>query len=258
MPAPRYFELAHRRGGELADPVALLGIQRGRGGFLEHLLVAALQRAVALAEMHAGAAAVAQHLDLDMARPAEILLEVDGVVAEGGLGLGAGQREGLARRLGVLDHLHAAAAAAGHRLDQHRIADLLAERHDLVDRADRPGRARHQRQAELLGGLLGHDLVAHHADVLRRGADEGEAVRLDRFGEAGVLRQEAVAGMDGVGAGDGRGRQDRRDVEVAVARRRRADADRFVGQAHMHGVAVGGRMHRHGLDAHLAAGAVDA
>ena len=144
------------------------------------------------------------------------------------------------------------------RLDQHRPADLAAERHDLVERTDRSGRARHQRQAELLGGLLGDDLVAHHADVLRRRADEGEAVRLDRFGEAGVLGQEAVAGMDGVDAGDGRGRQDGRDVEIAVARRRRADADRFVGQPHMHGVAVGGRMHRHGLDAHLAAGAMDA
>ena len=59
----------------------------------------------------------------------------------------------------------------------------------------------------------------------RRRADEGEAVRLDDLGEAGVLRQEAVAGMDRVGAGDGRGREDRRDVEIAVARRRRADAD---------------------------------
>ena len=81
---------------------------------------------------------------------------------------------------------------------------------------------------------------------------------LDHLGELGVLRQEAVAGMDRVGAGDGRGGQDRRDVEIAVARRRRADADALVGQAHMHGVGVGGRMHGHGLDAHLAAGAVDA
>ena len=48
--------------------LALLGVEGRRGGLLEHLLVAALQRAVALAEMHAVAVAVAQHLDLDMAR----------------------------------------------------------------------------------------------------------------------------------------------------------------------------------------------
>ncbi len=62
----------------------------GRGaGLLPDLLVAALQRAVALAQMHGVALAVAEHLDLDVARAGEILLEIDGVVAEGGLGLGA-------------------------------------------------------------------------------------------------------------------------------------------------------------------------
>ena len=156
-------ELAHGRRGQFADPVALLGVEGGRGRLLQDLLVAALQRAVALAEMHAGAQAIAQHLDLDVARPRKVLLEVDRIVAEGGLGLGAGEREGLGCAVGIVDHLHAAPAAAGHRLDQHRPADLGAERHDLLDRVDRAGRARHQRQAEFLGGLLGHDLVAHHA-----------------------------------------------------------------------------------------------
>jgi hypothetical protein len=39
-----------------------------RGAFLPDLLVAALQRAVALAEMDGAAAAVAENLDLDVAR----------------------------------------------------------------------------------------------------------------------------------------------------------------------------------------------
>ena len=129
--------------------------------------MAALQRAVALAEMHAFAVAVAQHLDLDVARRAEILLEVDRVVAEGGLGLGAGQREGLGRLVGGCSTTFmprppppaTALISTGQPI-------LLAQRHDLLERSDRPGRARHQRQAELLGGLLGDDLVAHHADVL--------------------------------------------------------------------------------------------
>ena len=63
----------------------------------------------------------------------EILLEIDRIVAEGGLGLGAGQRKASAADVGVVDHLHAASAAAGHRLDQHRPADLAAERHHLFD-----------------------------------------------------------------------------------------------------------------------------
>ena len=46
----------------------------------------ALQRAVALAEMDDIALPVAEELHLDVARPVEIALEIDGVVTERGLG----------------------------------------------------------------------------------------------------------------------------------------------------------------------------
>ena len=75
-------------------------------------------------------------------------------------------------------------------------------------------------------------------------------------GELGVLGQEADSGVDRIGSGDGRRRR-WPDVEIAVARGRRPDAHAFVGQPHMHGVGVGGGMDRHGVDTHLAAGAVD-
>ncbi len=124
-------ELAHGVGGQLADPVALLGVEGGRGRFLQHLLVAALQRAVALAEMDAGALPVAQHLDLDMARPRRgTSRHRPRSLLKARLGLGARQREGLRRLPRRLDHLHAASAAAGDGLDQHRPADLGAELDD--------------------------------------------------------------------------------------------------------------------------------
>ena len=88
-------QIAHRLGDRLADHVAGGGVERGRGAFLPDLLMAALQRAVALAEMDGVALAVAEHLDLDVARPLQIFLEIDRVVAEGGLGLGARGRERL-------------------------------------------------------------------------------------------------------------------------------------------------------------------
>ena len=56
-------------------------------GFLPDLLMAPLQRAIALAQMHGAALAVAQHLDLDVARLLEILLDIDIAIAEGRLGL---------------------------------------------------------------------------------------------------------------------------------------------------------------------------
>ena len=81
---------------------------------------------------------------------------------------------------------------------------------------------------------------------------------LDHGRELRILGQEPDAGMNGVGAGDGGCRNDRRHVEIGIARRRRADADGFVGEPHMHGIGIGRRMHGHGADTHLAAGAVDA
>ena len=64
-------------------------VERGRGAFLQHFLMAALQRAIALAKMNGIALAVAEHLDFDVARLLQIFFDVDGVVAESGLGFGA-------------------------------------------------------------------------------------------------------------------------------------------------------------------------
>src|SRR5690606_37041541 len=46
-----------------------------------------------------------------------------------------------------------------------------------------------------------------------------------------------------------------RDVQVALARRRRPNANRLIRKANVFEVAVGSRVHGHGLDAQLAAGA---
>ena len=85
--------------------------------------------------------------------------------------------------------------------------------------------------------------------------DEVHVVLAENFGKARILREKAVAGMHGVGAGDLAGGKQRRNIEVAVLGRRRPDADAFVGEPHMHGVFVRGRMHRDGGNAKLLAGA---
>jgi hypothetical protein len=63
--------------------------------------------------------------------------------------------------------------------------------------------------------------------------------------------------MDGAGVGDFGGGDDRRHVQVAQCRGRRADADRFVGELDVLGVAVGLGIDGDRLDAHFAAGALD-
>ena len=58
-----------------------------RRGLLDDLLMPALQRAIALAEMHRGAVRVGHHLDLDVPRILDVLLDVDRAVAKPGLTL---------------------------------------------------------------------------------------------------------------------------------------------------------------------------
>jgi hypothetical protein len=120
--------------------------------------------------------------------------------------------------LGVARDLHAAPAAARRRLDQHRIADLVRPRAALLEVGDAAIGAGHAGHAEALHGLLGGDLVAHDADMLGGRADEDQLVLLDDLGELGVLRQEAVAGVDRLGAGDLAGGDDRGNVEIAARR----------------------------------------
>src|SRR5262249_11630673 len=104
---------------------------------------------------------------------------------------------------------------------------------------------------------LGHrgaraDLVAHEAHGVGRRADPGQLALGTDLRELGVLGQEAVAGVDRVGAGDLGGADDRWDVEVALARRRRADAHRLIGELDVERARVGGRVDRDRLEPHLA------
>ena len=220
--------------------------------------MAPLERAIALAEMDRLAVAVAEDLKLDMARIAEIFFHIDGRVAERRLGLAACLAHQRFEAVLGCAHLHAAPAAARRRLDDHRIADLGGNRLRLGDIVDRAVGARHQRQAQRTRRPLRLHLVAHNADMLGLGADEDDVVVLDDVGEFGVLAQKTITGMDRVGAGDFGGRDDIGNVEIAFAGGRRADANRFVGEPHMHCVAVRGRMHRDRLDPHFMAGAVNA
>src|SRR5262245_65924165 len=90
------------------------------------------------------------------------------------------------------------------------------------------------------------------------GHAEEKVMLLEDLGKARVLGKETVTGMDGVGAGDFAGCEQRRNIEIAVARGRWADANALVGEPNVHGVIVGGRVHRYGGNAKLLAGAQDA
>ncbi len=127
------------------------------------------------------------------------LLEEHGRVAEGGLGLAHAGLERVAQVLAALDPPHTSSATTGHRLREDREADLLGGRHEGLEVGARLG-ALERGQTGLLGGGDGAGLVA--GQVQHRGGrtDERDAGVGAGLGEVRVLGQEAVAGVDRVGA----------------------------------------------------------
>ena len=218
-----------------------------------------LHRAVAIAQIQRILVLVGKHLDFDVPRFLQVFLHVHRGIAEGRLRFGARGIDRMNQCCFGMHDAHAAAAAAARRLDDHRVTDLPCDLDDFFGVfGQRAVHARHHRYAGLFHRVFRADLVAHQTDGFSPGPDEGETALLDPFGEVGVFRKEAVAGMDGLGIGHLGGTDDRRDIEVTAAGLRGPDAYRLVGKTHVFGLGIRFGMHDHGLDAHFAAGALDA
>ncbi len=188
---------------------------------------------------------VGDHLRLDVARLVQVALDEALAAAERGDGLAGRRLEQLGDLLDGAGHLHAAATAAERRLDRDRHAVLLGEGDHLVGVLDRVGGAGHQRRLRLGGDVARGDLVAEVADRLRAGPDPDQAGVDHGLSEVGVLRQEAVAGVDRVGAGLLGGLQQLAEVQVGLGRGLAAQREGLVGQLHVWGVGVGLGVHRH-------------
>ena len=209
----RVADRAREGDGGAAHRGAQLGVERGGGGLLEHLLVAALDGAVALAERDDGAVRVAQQLDLDVAGPLDVALAEDRAVSERGRRL-PGRRLERLLQVGRRAHdPHPAPTASGGGLDEEGIAELrrLAARDDGHPRLGRDP--------------LRRELVAALPKRLGRRPDPDEAGSRHRGREVRILGEEAVAGMDRVGAGFLRSPDVLLGVEIA------GDPHRLIGRA---------------------------
>ena len=80
---------------------------------------------------------------------------------------------------------------------------------------------------------------------------------IDAARERRVLGEEAVPGVDRLGAGALRDLDEFVDVEVTERRRSRPDQVGFVGHAHVERVAIGFGVDRNGCNVHLACRADD-
>ena len=189
--------------------LAALGVERGRRRLLDQLLVSALDRALALAAGQHAAVRVAEHLDLDVARGRDRLLDVQRAVGERRHRLVRGLRVRVVELVRTVDEAHAPAAAAGRGLEEHGIAELV-RRGARLGCGRRPLGTRDERDARRAHLGLRVCLVAHPRHHVRRRADEDEVVVLAREDELGVLGEEAVAGMHRLAAGRRRRGDDRR------------------------------------------------
>ena len=201
---------------------------------------------------------IGEHLHLDVLRRGQVAFEQHAVVPERGtrFAAGAGQR-GLEPG-GVRHEAHAFAATAGGCLDEQGEAHprrFPLERGVLLIVALIAG---HHRGARRLHQLLRLDLGAHCANRRRGWAHEHAPRRRASLGEGWVFGQEPVTGVYRVRAGGGHRLHDALDVEVASRGRGRADADGFVGLAHVgrRGIRIG--IHGHGLHTHAPRRADDA
>ena len=97
----------------------------------DDLLVAALHRAVAFAQMNRIAVLVRQNLDLDMAGVFEKFLEIDRRVRERSAGFLARCVDGIHQGSFGVDDAHATTAPAPRRFDDDRIANRASDFDDL-------------------------------------------------------------------------------------------------------------------------------
>src|SRR2546430_1416382 len=232
-------DLLRERDRRASHSLAQLGVDRGRRRLFQHLLMPALDRAIALAERVDVPVLVRKQLDLHMPGTLEVALEEDGLVAECSLGLAARRGDGVRELPGLANDSHSASTTACGRLDHQWKADLVGLARGQHRNLGRRGRA------------LRLELVAAAAQRVGSGADEDEPRGLDRLGEVRVLGEEPVAGMDRVGARLLRGPDVLLGVEVA------RDLDGLVGLARMQRALVVRRDGGDGRDPFGRAGAED-
>ena len=244
--------------GGIAHLAAQVGVDGHAGSLFQQLLVAALDRAVALAQVDHVAVAIGQHLHFHVSGPVDEFLHVEARVAEGSLRFPLGRFEQALDLIGPRHQAHAAAAAASGGLDHHRIAHRFGQSRSLLRAGQQAGTTGDGGHPHPFHGGLSGRLISHRADGLGGGTHKRDAVVGADLGEAVVFGQKAVAGVNCVSTPGGGRRQNVGDVEVALAAGRFANAYGFVGELHVQGVFIHRAVDRDGGNAELPAGAQDA
>ena len=213
-----------------------------------------LHRALALAQIQAVAMLIRHHLDLDMPRPLDQLLQIDLARAEAALRLAAGRR---IRRSQLLRRRPPRACPCRRRRprpsaspDSQSPPPPAAPPQPTPSPVTLPGTRGIPAASAACRALRLRPQRPHGA---RRRPDERHARRRAGLGKLRILRQEPIPGMHGIRPGPPRHIENQIAAQIALRRRRRAQPVRLVRMKHMQRRAVGIGVDRHRPQPHLAA-----
>ena len=245
----------HRLGqgnGLFPHRLAGLFIEERRRRLFDNLLVAALDRAFPFAQVNDIAVAVGHDLDFDMAGFFDELFDENPVIAETGFGFVDGRGKSFAGLFVIIGDAHALAAAAGGRLQHHRIADLAGDGDRLLGVLEGYGMTGDGVDACFFGQFFRFDLITHGNHGTGRRTDQGDLVAGQLAGKGGVLGQESISRVNGSRLGLFGGIDDGIHHQIALSGRRRSDANGLVGHFHMQGILIGFGIDGNRLDFHFA------
>src|SRR5262249_26878527 len=157
-----------------------------------------------------------ENLHLDMPGLFDVFFQVERAVLESLLGLLPGGCDSGAQADVVAGHTHATAAPPCRRLDQDRKADLVSKRQCLAIVFNQALASGYNRYVDFLGKFAGLILVAQAAHGILGWADELNVARTADLGKVCILRQKAVAGVNGLDVGDLGGTDNARNIEIAL------------------------------------------
>ena len=188
--------------------------------------------------------AIGDDLHLDVAGVTNVRLQIQAVVAEGGLGLRSCLPVYRREVAGPVDGLHPLSSAPGSRFQQDWVSDLIGHSFRIREIADHFG-AGHHGNAQPGHCFPRGQLVAHGADMPGTRADEDEPVVQAGLREFGPLGKEPVARMNRIGATAESGLHHGSYIEIAGRRRGRPNTQHPVGHGRRQGADVDGRCGKH-------------
>ena len=233
------------------------GRQVRRGGLFQHLLVAALYRAVAHAEGNDVSSAVAKQLYFKVSRPFDVFLDKHARVAKVVFPQSHHGVERVVQLFSAIAHAHADTTAARRAFQHHRIADLLSSVQRFVHIRQQFRAFQHRYTVQFRQRTRGM-FQPEQTQLFRCGANKGDPCFFTGFRKRRIFRQKPITWVNSLGATGLRRSNQFVYHQVSIGRRALAQAQGFIRFTEMQAADISLRIDRHAAKMHGAQGTQDA